>query len=248
MNEIPPVPAPDLRGRTAVVTGAGRGIGRAVSLALAQAGARVVLAARTAAQIEAVAAEIARAGGRAVPVPADVADETSIAALFDRVRREFGGLDVLVNNAGIGRYGPTETFAAVDFDAVIATNLRGTFLCCREAVRMMKPRRSGVIVNVSSVVGIKGYPQQAAYTASKHGVTGLTKSLAAEVQKDGIRVCVVHPGGVDTELASQARPDLDRSLLLRPEDVAGAVMYLVTLSDRASVDEIHLRRRTGQPF
>ena len=235
----------DLRGRVALVTGAGRGIGRAVSLALARSGARVVLAARTADQIEAVAAEIARAGGEALAVPTDVSREEDVVALFGRVRDR---LDVLVNNAGVGVFGPLDAFAAADFDRVLGVNLRGTFLCCREAMRLMKPRKGGWIINVSSVVGFKGYPNQAAYTASKHGVVGLTKSLAVEAQPHGIRVSVILPGGVDTGLAGSARPDLDRSALLQPEDIAQTVIYLLSLSDRAAVDQIYIRRRSSQPF
>jgi NAD(P)-dependent dehydrogenase (short-subunit alcohol dehydrogenase family) len=239
----------DLQGRVALVTGAGRGIGRAVSLALARSGARVVLAARTAGQIDAVASEIARLGGEALAVPADVSHEPDVSALFGRVRERFQGrLDVLVNNAGVGIYGPLDTFAAGDFDRVLAVNLRGTFLCCREAMNLMEPRKAGWIVNVSSVVGFKGYPNQAAYTASKHGIMGLTKSLAVEAQPYGIRVSAVLPGGVDTELASAARPDLDRAALLQPEDIAQAVLYLLSLSDRAAVDQIYIRRRTSAPF
>jgi len=237
-----------LDGMTALVTGAGRGIGRAVALAIADAGARVALAARTAEQIDAVAQEIADAGGEALPVAVDVSDEAAVGDLFARIGTHLGPVDILVNNAGVGIYGPLAEFAAADFDRVLAVNLRGTFLCCREAMRMMMPRRSGTIINVSSVVGFKGYPNQAAYAASKHGIMGLTKSLAAEAVEPGIRVSAILPGGVDTEMVRASRPDLDPSDLLAPEDVAGAVMYLLSLSDRAAVDQIYIRRRTSSPF
>jgi len=233
--------------KAALVTGAGRGIGRAIAKALATCGAHVVLAARTKRQIDAVAAQIASAGGKATPVVADVSDEQSVARLFDEVRR-LGRLDVLVNNAGIGRYGPLKDFSAEDFDGVVGTNLRGTFLCCREAMGIMVPQKSGYIINISSVVGLKGYPDQAAYTASKHGVVGLTKSLAVEAQEHGIRVSVIMPGGVDTDLVGDARPDLDRSELLKGEDIAQTVLYLLSLSDRAAVDQIYIRRRAAKPF
>ena len=113
---------------------------------------------------------------------------------------------------------------------------------------MMAPAGRGTIVNISSVVGFKGYPNQAAYTATKHAVMGLTKSLAVEAQPQGIRVSAVLPGGVDTDLVRQARPDLDPAILLAPDDVAQAVMYLLSLSDRAAVDQIYLRRWSSKPF
>jgi len=239
---------PDLSDQVAIVTGAGRGIGRAIARAVADAGARVAVAARTETEIQAVADEIARAGGQALAVPTDLADEASLRALFAAAADRWGRLDVLVNNAGVGRYGPVADFPVEDLDQVIAVNLRGTFLCCQEAVRMMAPAGRGTIVNISSVVGFKGYPNQAAYTATKHAVMGLTKSLAVEAQPQGIRVSAILPGGVDTDLVRQARPDLDPAILLAPDDVAQAVMYLLSLSDRAAVDQIYLRRWSSKPF
>jgi 3-oxoacyl-[acyl-carrier protein] reductase len=238
----------NLEGKVALVTGAGRGIGRAISVALGQAGATVVAAARTTEQIEAVAGEITDAGGKAVAIAADVAEESDISSLFDQVRERFGRLDVLVNNAGVGVFGPVAELSPADFDQVVAVNLRGVFLCCQQAMRMMIPQGSGYIINISSVVGFRGYPNQSAYTAAKHGVMGLTKSLAVEAQKHGIRVSAVLPGGVSTDLIRAARPDLDPSVLMQPEDIAQTVMYLLSLSDNAAVDQIYIRRRTSQPF
>ncbi len=237
-----------LEGQVALVTGAGRGIGRAISLALGVAGAHVVAAARTRPEIEAVAQEIGAASGRASAWPVDLSSEVEIVALFDFIREKVGRLDVMVNNAGIGLFGPVQDFAAADLDRLYAVNVRGTFLCCQQALKLMIPQRSGYIINLSSVVGFKGYPRQAGYTAAKHGVMGLTKSLAVEAQPHGIRVSVISPGGVDTGMAGDARPDLDRSVLLRPEDIAHTVMFLLSLSDRAAIDEIYIRRRMSQPF
>ena len=237
-----------LEGKVAVVTGAGRGIGRAISVALGRARAAVVVTARTAEQIDAAAKEITDAGGQAVAIGADVAQESDICSLFDQVRQRLGGLDVLINNAGLGLFGLVEDLAAADFDQVVAVNLRGPFLCCREAMRMMIPQAGGTIINISSVVGFKGYPNQSAYAATKHGVMGLTKSLAAEAQKHGIRISAILPGGVYTDLIRAARPDLDPSVLMQPEDIAQTVMYLLSLSDNAAVDQIYIRRRASQPF
>ena len=127
-------------------------------------------------------------------------------------------------------------------------NLRGTFLCCREAMRLMLPQKAGNIINISSVVGFKGYPNQSAYAASKHAIMGLTKALAVEAQPHGIRVSAVLPGGVDTDLVAESRPDLDRACLIAPEDIAETVLFLLTLSDRAAVDQIFIRRTNSTPF
>ncbi len=239
---------PRLENQVAVVTGAGRGIGKSISCALADAGARVVLAARTLAQIKATEGTIRAKGGFALSVPTDISRQADVAGLFDQIARDFGRLDILVNNAGVGSFGPAIDFAIGDFDEIIAVNLRGTFLCCQAALRLMVGQRSGYIINIASVVGIKGYPNQSAYTASKHGVVGLTKSLAAEAQPHNIRVSAILPGGVDTDLVQSARPDLDRTLLILPEDIAATVLYMLSLSERAVVDQIYIRRRGSSPF
>ena len=116
------------------------------------------------------------------------------------------------------------------------------------AAPSMIPKKSGTIINISSVVGFKGYPNQAAYTASKHALLGLTKSLAVEAQEHGIRVSAILPGGVDTEMVAKARPDLDPKILLEPEDIAHTVLFLLSLSDRAAIDQIYIRRRSSKPF
>lgn len=238
----------NLDGQVAVVTGSGRGIGRSIGRSLAAAGAHVVLAARSLDQLKAVEDEIRADGGEALVVPTDVSDRAQILGLFGVVKDRFGTLDILVNNAGFGAFGPAVSFAVEDFERTMTVNLRGTFLCCQEALKLMIPRRSGYIINVSSVVGIKGYPNQAAYTASKHGIMGLTKSLAVEAQPFGVRISAILPGGVDTDFIGDARPDLDRSVLIRPEDVAKTIMFMLSLSDQAVVDQIYIRRRTSSPF
>ncbi|HWE00806.1 MAG TPA: SDR family oxidoreductase [Tepidisphaeraceae bacterium] len=234
--------------KIALITGAGRGIGRAIARSVAAAGSQVVLTARTERELNETADEIKQNGGRAIVIPADLTAEDQILALFGEVSRRFGRLDVTVNNAGIGLFGPTVDFPVGQFDAIFAANVRGTFLCCRESLKVMLPARSGYIINIASVVGIKGYPRQAAYSASKHAVMGLTKALAAEMNGQGVRVSAILPGGVDTNMVGDARPDLNRNELLQPEDVAQSVMYLLSLSDRAAVDEIYIRRRNSAPF
>jgi 3-oxoacyl-[acyl-carrier protein] reductase len=238
----------DLSGQVALVTGASRGIGRGIALALADAGAQVALAARSESRLEAAEREIRDRGGKASSLPVDLTEEPQVKALFDRLGEAYGRLDILVNNAGLGLFGALSDFSTADFDRLVAVNLKAVFLCCREAMRMMMSRRSGYIINISSVVGLKGYPDQSIYAATKHGVMGITKSLAVEAQPHGIRVSVVLPGGVDTEMLALARPDLTRSKLLRPEDIAQAVLYLLSLSPRAAIDQLYIRRRDSAPF
>lgn len=238
----------NLSGKVAIVTGAGRGIGRAVALALGKNGAAVVTAARTQTQIEAVSQEIIQTGGKSMAVACDLADEGQIEALFETAREQFGRLDFQVNNAAIGLYGQLAEFPSADLDRLLAVNVRGTYLCCQQAMRMMIPQQSGYIINISSVVGFKGYGNQSAYTASKHAVTGMTKALAVEAQPHNIRVSVIDPGGTDTDLVAAARPDLDRSILMQPDDIAHTVLFLLSLSERAAVDEIYIRRRSSSPF
>lgn len=237
-----------LEGQVALVTGAGRGIGRAIARSLGSAGAHVVLAARSRAEIEKAAQEIRESGGQAFALPLDISEESQVDAAFTEIRGRLGRLDVLVNNAGMGRFGPVADFPSADLKDVVAVNLLGTYWCCQQAMRLMVPQRRGYVINISSVVGFKGYPNQSAYTATKHAIMGLTKSLAVEAQPHGIRVSVVLPGGVDTGLVGDARPDLDRSILMKPEDIAQTVMFLLSLSEQAAIDEIYIRRRTSQPF
>ncbi|MGA2478908.1 MAG: SDR family oxidoreductase [Spirochaetia bacterium] len=238
----------DLSGRVALVTGAGRGIGRAISLSLADAGARMFLTARSADQLEDTAREI-RARGREVEIlPADVSREKDVASVFETLQKRFGRLDVLVNNAGQGFVGPLAELPVSALDTMMAVNVRGVFLFCQKAMQMMIPARSGYIVNIASVAGVKAYVLQSAYAASKHAVMGITKGLAAEAQPHGIRVSVVLPGAVDTTLMDALRPDLDKAALMRPQDVADAVLFLLSLSETAAVDEIYIRRRSSAPF
>ena len=237
-----------LQGQVALVTGASRGIGKAVALALAAEGAKVVLMARSQAALAQVRQEISSKGGEAHVFVGDVSQpEAAQGAVVEAVQC-YGGLDILVNCAGIGVFAPLVETDPADWDRVMAVNARGPFLMCRAAVPVMAERGQGCIVNIASVVGVKGYVNQGAYTASKHALMGMTKVLAQEVQPLGIRVHVVCPGGVDTDLVAQARPDLDRSVLMQPEEIAEIVLFLIRQKGRAIIDQVNVRRRSSAPW
>ena len=229
----------ELTGRVAIVTGASRGIGRAIALRLAAAGARVVAGAR-ADHAQPVAREIEAAGGAAVAVPLDVTEAESIAAMTRTALDRFERIDVLVNNAGIVRDRLLLRMKPEEWDAVIATNLTAAFACCRAVLRPMVKQRSGRIVNVGSVVGRTGNPGQANYAASKAGLEGFTRSLALEVAARGITANVVAPGMIETDMTAELderarqalRGRIPAGRLGTPGDVAGAVCFLA--SDEAS--------------
>ena len=229
----------DLSGKTAIVTGASRGIGRAIALRLASAGACVVAGARSD-HAEPVAREIEAAGGTAIAVALDVTRTASIAGLAQTALDRFGRIDVLVNNAGIVRDQLLLRMKPEEWDAVIATNLTAAFASCRAVLRPMLKQRSGRIVNIGSVVGRTGNPGQANYAASKAGLEGFTRSLALEVASRGITANVVAPGMIETDMTAaldeRAREALGSRIpmgrLGTADDVAAAVCFLA--SDEAS--------------
>lgn len=238
-----------LTGKVALVTGGGRGIGRAAATALAARNAAVGVLARTREEIEAVAQAIRAGGGRALPVVCDVRSEEQVAAAFDAVERELGPVDIVVNNAGELLLKPLAETGLDEWRSVLEVNLTGAFIVAREAMRRMS-RRPGRIINVGSLAGRRGYPEQGAYCASKHGLVGLTKVMAIEGQPLGIRVHLVSPGGVLTDLSAglrAARNDAP-SLWMTPEEVADAIVFCALQEGAAVSDEICLRRFDSEPW
>ncbi|MDE2889452.1 MAG: 3-oxoacyl-[acyl-carrier-protein] reductase [Gemmatimonadota bacterium] len=226
-----------LKDKTAIVTGGSRGIGEAIAGRLAEEGARVaVCASRTLESAQAVAEAIESRGGSAFALKADVSNATDVAELFKSVLDRWGGVDVLVNNAGITRDGLLMRLKPGDWDDVLNVNLKGAFLCTQAAVRPMMRARSGRIINISSVTGLMGNPGQAGYTAAKSGLIGLTKTTAKELASRGITANVVAPGYIPTEMTEKLPEQLKEKILEQvplgtpgtPEDVAAAVAFLAS--------------------
>jgi len=178
----------------------------------------------------------------------ELAEEQSIRNLVRVTAERFGRLDILVNNAGITHSARLEETRTEDLDRCWTINARAPFLLCREALPLLRRSEAATIVNVSSVVGVKGYPLQSAYTASKHALRGMSIALAEELRGTSIRVHVICPGAVDTGMVGQVRPDIRREDLIGPDEVAELVLYLVTHRGNAVVDELHLRRAAAAPW
>nr|WP_283775484.1 3-oxoacyl-[acyl-carrier-protein] reductase [Desulfuromonas sp. CSMB_57] len=229
-----------LKDKVAVVTGASRGIGRAIALKLAASGARVVLSARSQSALDDLAAAIAAAGGEALAVPTDIARTEDVENLFETALARFGQVDILVNNAGITRDTLLVRMKDADWDAVLETNLKGPFLCSRAAAKIMTKQRCGRIINISSVVGEMGNAGQANYCASKAGLIGLTKSMARELARRHVTVNAVTPGFIVTDMTEVLSDKVKEELLGQiplgrfgeADDIAAAVVFLA--SDQAA--------------
>ena len=224
-----------LHGKTALVTGAGKGIGRAIALRLANEGANVVINYSGSEDAAAdCAAECEKAGVRTLRVKADVSDAAQVEEMFARAVEEFGTVDILVNNAGITRDKIILRMKEEDFDSVLDINLKGSYNCMKAASKIMLKQRSGRIISISSIVGLRGNAGQVNYSASKAGIIGMTKSLARELASKGINVNAVAPGFIETDM-TKVLPESGKEKLLavipagrmgKPEDIAGAVLFL----------------------
>lgn len=229
-----------LHGKIAVITGGGRGIGAAIAQKLAQMGANTIVCGRTLASLQQTTQSITANGGQCEALACDVTDLSSVEAMATRVEKTFHRADILVNNAGVGAFGaPLHQLPLEEWDKVHNTNLRGVYYCIRAFAPMMIRARNGDIVNISSIAGKNALANGAAYAASKWGLNGLTYSVAEELRTYNIRVSVVCPGSVDTELSPHT--GRDKSKMLQPADVAHAVAMLVTQAPQSFASEIVLR-------
>lgn len=233
-----------LEGRTALVTGASKGIGKAVSLALAREGAAVAVTARNTRALSAVAAEVRALGARVYEAPGDATSEKDVEKIRGSVLGALGHVDILVNNVGIARYAPFADLTLADYEWMMNTNMRSTFLFTKAFLPPMVDRGSGWVVFVASVSGLFGFPGETAYCASKHAQVGFAKALDREVSEKGVKVSVIAPGGVNTEHAfgtGRTAGDPALATFLDAEDVAQAVLFAVTQSPRARSFLIGLR-------
>lgn len=232
----------DLKNKVALVTGAGKGIGRAIALALAKEGANIVIASRTMKDLQSLAREIGDLGRKALPVEADVTRESNIKTMIRTAVDKFTGLDILINNAGIGILGRVEEMSTQDWDDMFEVNLRGLFICTREALPHLKRKRESAVVNVASLAGKNAFVGGGGYAASKWGVLAFTKCLMLEERDAGVRVLAICPGSVDTRFFDHpSLPSPKNKNILHPQDVAQAVVDALKLPQRAMISEIDIR-------
>lgn len=229
-----------LQDKVCIVTGAGRGIGRAIALAAAEHGCRVVLASRTTGQLEVVKAAIEERGGQASALRADVSDNEDLAALVQHTLHRFGAIDFLVNNAGWGAKATVVKSKVEDWERTLRVNLLAPMILSRLVLPTLMARRTGAIVNVSSISGRAGQAGSAAYAASKFGLIGFSQSLFEEVREHGIKVAAILPGFVDTGMIPPVK-HLDRSRMIQPGDVAQAVLFVLNAPPTACPVEITVR-------
>ncbi len=238
-----------LQGRVALVTGGGRGIGRAVALALASDGAAVGVTARSAEQLQETVALVEEAGGECVAVPADVSQKAEVEQMARTIAGALGPVDILVNNAGVARFAPVAAADPDDWRFMLDVNLFGALYCTQAVLPSMLERKQGWIINISSSSGLKGYVEQSGYCASKHALNGFAKALALETQDHGIRVHTLCPGAVDTDMARAHRTQGDAPEdWMQPHEIAQTVVFLASLDGVATIDRIAIRRLKATPW
>jgi 3-oxoacyl-[acyl-carrier protein] reductase len=227
----------NLTNKIAIVTGGSRGIGRAIAESLVTAGARVIITARHEDEIAQTVSQLNTLGpGVASGQVCDVRDYSQVKSVFANLE----GLDILINNAGIGIFASVESTTVEDFRAVLETNVFGVFYCCHEAIPLMKKRGGGYIINISSLAGTNAHPEMAAYNASKFGLNGFSEALMQEVRHDGIKVSYIMPGSVNTEFGGD-EPSNEKSWQLQPSDIAQVVMDLLEHPQRSLPSRVEIR-------
>jgi NAD(P)-dependent dehydrogenase (short-subunit alcohol dehydrogenase family) len=231
----------NLKSKTAIVTGGTKGIGRGIAEALIREGVSVCISSRHQNEIDKAVSELnGSMEGSAIGFVCDVRGHDQVRALIDHTVKELGGLDILINNAGVGIFETVEQTSPEDFRAVLETNLFGVFYCCHEAIPQMKKRGGGYIINISSLAGANPHPRMAAYNASKFGLNGFSEALMQEVRHDNIKVSYIMPGSVNTEFGGDSPGD-EKSWQLTPADIARVVIDLLHHDDRSLPSRVEIR-------
>jgi len=227
-----------LKDQVGIITGGGRGIGRATALTFAKEGASIAVVARSESEIEGVAREIRNMGGRAIAIKTDVSQEDQVEAMVQKVINEFGRIDALVNSAGVAKHAHIQDIQTDIWDLTMNVNLRGIMLCTRAVYRQMLDQQSGYIMNISSGAGKRGSAKYGTYSTSKFGVIGFTESLAAEGRRNGIKASVICPGPVATRMRAGNHPGENPATIMSPQDIADVALFLITQPKRAYICEV----------
>ena len=228
----------DLKANVAIVTGASKGIGKAIAETLAKEGATVVLAARNAELLSKVQENISAIGGHAVAIPTDVTSENAVKNLMIETNKRFNRIDILINNAGVGVFSNVVDMNIDDYEAMMNINLKGVFLCSRGVLPTMMKQKRGEIINIASLAGKNSFVGGSVYSATKWGLIGFARSLMLEVRDHNIRVVTICPGSVNTNFSDTER---DNPQIIQPEDVAETVLFALTMPNRVNVSEIDIR-------
>lgn len=239
----------ELRNRIAIVTGAGGGIGREICIALAKEGVKIImLGGNNLYKLNATKEEVQKLGAACSVYAGDITDDSTREDIFTRAIKEYGGVDILINNAGVAHNQLFESTSKDTFDKIMNINVRAPYTLTQLALPYLRKSDRASIINLSSVVAHAGYAGQSAYVASKHALLGFTKSLAAEVYKDGIRVHAISPGGVYTDMVKVSRPDLKPDGMIMPNEIADIVLFLLKNRGNAVIDEVIVHRLNKEPF
>ncbi len=234
--------------KVALITGASRGIGKTIAIQLAKIGYNMLIVGRNRNQLLLTQNEVEKHNVKCSILEADLSQVEAALNIIQEVIRVFGKLDVVINNAGVANSLPIDEVSVETWDKIFSVNARAPFFICKEAIPYLKKSSKPVIINIGSVVGFKGYLHQSVYASSKHALAGFTKVLAKEVQNDGILVHLISPGGVNTEMVRETRPDIDEEKLIQPEEIAELIKFLLTRKGKGTIDHLYIRRQSGLAF
>jgi NADP-dependent 3-hydroxy acid dehydrogenase YdfG len=228
----------ELKGLTAIVTGASKGIGKAIAFSLSAHGVNVVLAARSADLLTGIQKEISNTGGTSMVITADVTSESSVQNLINETQKKFGTVDILINNAGVGMFSNVVDMKTAEYDTMMNVNLKGVFLCSRAVLPAMIKQQRGEIINIASLAGKNSFAGGSVYSATKWGLIGFARSLMLEVRDHNIRVVTISPGSVNTHFAEKEK---NEPQIIQPQDVADTVLFALNIPSRVNVSEIDIR-------